>query len=210
MLTIAPPLPPALVDIRFTASPAHRNWLVMLIRQCFSSSLRRKPGDRGVGMDDTGIVEQPGDAAEPPVGLGEQGAGALRGRDVGLDRGRLAAGGLDCLDHGRRPRRARIVVDRNRPAARAREPCRRRADAAARAGNHQNPAHHSPPLAAAAALSRISAEAEAIAIAATGKAFRAAHTSIPHRRCRRAAAPSAAGRTSRPPAAASDPRGSGW
>ena len=90
-------------------------------------------GDRRLGAAvDAGAVDQRGEPAEALVDLAEHAHHLVLLRDVGLDRDRLAARGLDLGDQRLGALALALVVDRDRVAPRRGEPGGRRADAARR------------------------------------------------------------------------------
>ena len=130
-LTIAPPLPPLRVDMRFTASRAQSNCPATLTRIVSMMPANVRVFDPALGTaGDPGIVDQTGQRAEDAVGLGEQSQNVVLIADVALYGDGLPAGGLDVAHHRVRFGLGVAIVDddatpsRARAGARLRRRCR--------------------------------------------------------------------------------------
>ncbi len=128
MLTIAPPLPPCLDDIRRTASAAQKNRAGHVDPHHPLKALDAHLIDALLRIDDTGVVDQPIEPPEMLVDRLEHRNDILRAADITLDRDRVAAHCLDLRGDRIGSRTVRGIVHRHVPALPGSEAANRSAD----------------------------------------------------------------------------------
>ena len=133
-----------MVDIRFTASRAHKMLpvtLTAIMRWMRSADMSSTRAD---GADDAGIVDERAERSEF-VGRLEQRENIRLAADIAFHGDRLAVLALDQLDDFLRRRLVAGVADHDAKAARGGSDGGGAADAAAAAGDHNNLVRHISP-----------------------------------------------------------------
>ena len=97
---MAPPLPPCMVDMRFTASRAHRKAADGVHLEDAPQILGLELFEPAALADDAGVVDQGVEPAEALVGLGEQPQHVGLFGNVAAKRQRAAARRFDLADDG--------------------------------------------------------------------------------------------------------------
>ena len=145
IITIAPPCPPCLVDMRMIAALAHSSAPTTLSSSVSRIGLCLDRLDARIPAGRAGVIDKVRQPPELLVDGRERAVDVGLLRHVALDRDGAPSGRL----HGRHDSvgglRVAQIVDRDVIAARARELRGRRADAAARAGDEKNLIHYGAP-----------------------------------------------------------------
>ncbi len=135
---MAPPRPPWRVDIRRTASRAHRNDPTTLVARMRVMRAASIASTRICALEHAGVVHQRGHRPQLAVTRGEEVHDVGFDGDVRLERHGAAACGGDVGDDGIGGVAAVAVVDGDRVAARRRQAGNRGADAATAAGDEED------------------------------------------------------------------------
>ena len=140
--TIAPPLPPVLVDIRRIASRAQMQRPHDVDAHHLHGAVERDGIDAPLlSADDAGVVDQPGERAERAVGFGEEAQDVVFVAHVALHGDRASAGRLD-IAHDRVGLVLGVaIVHDDARLLLAEQPRGRGADAAASSGDDDDLAH---------------------------------------------------------------------